>query len=161
MITNEPNIPIIRKQLIIAIDNSKITDSLYKSLESIKNRSGLINGYMGALLSLKAKHTWNPFFKIKYLNDSENTFKTAVVADPHNIEIRFLRFSIEHNVPVFLGFNKDLDNDREDIITQLEKKNYGTADKELTIAIIKFLLSSKRCSPAQNENLKKQLSLLN
>jgi hypothetical protein len=76
--------------------------------------------------------------KVKHLNNAEAIYKTAVSADPHNIEIRFLRFSVEHNVPGFLGFNKDLITDSEEIISQLNKKNYGTGDKDLTVAIIKF-----------------------
>lgn len=154
------NLKNIRKQLVIAIDNSKTTDSLYKSLTAIKNPTGLVCGYTGALLALKAKHSWNPYFKFKYLNNAETALKTAINADPHNIEIRFLRFSIEHNVPGFLGFNKDLVADREDIIAQLDKKNYGTADKELTVAIIKFLIQSKRCTQAQNDDLNKHLAEL-
>jgi hypothetical protein len=157
---DEPNLKVLRKQMVIAIDKSKITDSLYSSLDHIKEKSGIVNGFIGALLALKAKHAWNPYSKIKYLNRSEKVFKQAVTADPHNIEIRFMRFSIEHNVPSILGFNKDLATDSEDIIAQLDKKNYGSADKELTIAIIKFLIHSKRCTPAQNQVLNKHLTEL-
>jgi len=156
----EPDLKKLRKQLIIAIDNSKTTDSLYKALSAIKNRTGLIDGYIAALLACKAKHSWNPYLKLKYLNKAEALFNTAVNADPHNIEIRFLRFSVEHNVPGFLGYNKNREADAEDMITQLGKRNYGTADKELTIAIIRFLLDSKRCSPVQNEVLNKYLTQL-
>ncbi|WP_183563075.1 hypothetical protein [Mucilaginibacter sp. SP1R1] len=156
----EPNLKNIRRQLVRAIEKSKTTDSLYKSLEVVKDRSGLIDGYMAALQSLKAKHSWNPYFKIKYLKDAEKTFKKAVAADPHNIEIRFMRFSVEHNVPGFLGFNKELAIDSEEIISQIDKRNYGTADKPLTIEIIRFLLDSKRCTPVQNDNLNQHLAAL-
>ncbi|MFC0515338.1 hypothetical protein ACFFGT_14050 [Mucilaginibacter angelicae] len=156
----EPNLKMLRKQMVMAIDKSKTTDSLYSSLDNIKDKSGIVNGFIGALLALKAKHAWNPYSKIKYINRSEKVFKQAVAADPHNIEIRFMRFSIEHNVPSILGFNKDLVADSEDIIAQLDKKNYGSADKELTIAIIKFLIHSKRCTPAQNQVLNKHLTEL-
>lgn len=157
---DEPNLKVLRKQMVVAIDNSKTTDSLFKSLTAIKTRTGIVNGFIGALQALKAKHAWNPYFKVKYLKNSEKTFKQAVAEDPHNIEIRFMRFSIEHNVPGFMGFNKDLTADSEDIIAQLDKKNYGSADKELTIAIIKFLIHSKRCTPAQNIILNKHLTAL-
>ncbi|SDE43028.1 hypothetical protein SAMN05216464_106108 [Mucilaginibacter pineti] len=153
----EPNLKVLRKQMVIAIDNSKTTDSLFKSLTAIKQPTGIVNGFIGALQALKAKHAWNPYFKVKYLKNSEKTLKKAVADDPHNMEIRFMRFSIEHNVPGFMGFNKDLAADSEDIIIQLDKKNYGTADKELTIAIIKFLINSKRCTAAQNAVLNKHL----
>ncbi|MEO3403989.1 hypothetical protein AAFN85_08810 [Mucilaginibacter sp. CAU 1740] len=156
----QPDLKVLRKQMVIAVEKGKTTDSLYNNLSNLKEKNGITNGFIAALLALKAKYAWNPYSKVKYLNRSEKLFKQAVAADPHNMEIRFMRFSIEHNVPSFLGFNKDLATDAEDIIAQLEKKNYGTADKELTIAIIKFLLHSKRCTAAQNQVLNKHLTEL-
>ena len=156
----EPNLHVIRKLLISALDSKKTTDSLYESLNTVKDRSALLNGYMGTLQALKAKHAWNPYFKIKYLNDSEKTFKGAVSRDPHNMEIRFMRFSVEHNVPGFLGYNKNLDVDRQEIIKQVDEKYYASADKPLVKTIITFLLNSKRCTPAENDNLKQHLAAL-
>ena len=158
--TPEPNLHVIRKLLVSALNSKKTTDSLYTNLGSVKDRSALINGYMGTLQALKAKHAWNPYFKIKYLNDSQETFKIAVQRDPHNIEIRFMRFSIEHNVPGFLGFNKNLVEDRQEIIKQVDKKYYAKADKPLVKTIILFLIDSKRCTPAESTNLKQHLAAL-
>jgi hypothetical protein len=155
-----PDIHVIRKLLITALDSKKVTDSLYNSLGALKNRSSLINGYMGTLQALKAKHAWNPYFKIKYLNDSEKTFKGAVTNDPHNIEIRFMRFSIEHNVPKFLGYTKNLETDRLEMIKQIDSKNYASADKQLVKTIINFLIESKRCTPAEHKNLTRHLAAL-
>ncbi len=157
---DEPNLRHIRSLLVVCMNSSKTTDSLYKSLSVVKPRAGVITAYLGTLSACKAKQSWNPYMKIKHLNNAEATYKTAISADPHNIEIRFLRFSVEHNVPGFLGFNKDLITDRDEIITQLDKKNYGTADRDLTVAIIKFLLQSKRCTAAQTEGLNKTLAEL-
>ncbi|MDB5000984.1 MAG: hypothetical protein JWR76_2061 [Mucilaginibacter sp.] len=156
----EPNLNVIRKLLISALDSKKTTDSLYANLNAVKDRSALINGYIGTLEALKAKHAWNPYFKIKYLNDSEKTFKAAVSRDPHNIEIRFMRFSVEHNVPGFLGYNKNLYADRQEIIKQLDKKYYSSADKLLVKTIITFLINSKRCTLAESNNLKQHLAAL-
>jgi hypothetical protein len=156
----DPNVPMIRRQLLNAINSGKVTDSLYSSLGAMKNRTSLINGYMAALEALKAKHTWNPYFKVKYLSDAEKSFKNAVANDPHNIEIRFMRFSVEHNVPGFLGYNKNLDADRVEMIRQLDKKNYALADDSLVKTIITFLIDSKRCSPAEQHNLNQHLAAL-
>jgi hypothetical protein len=158
--THEPNIRVIRKLLVSALNSKKTTDSLYDHLGTVKDRSALLNGYMGTLQALKAKHAWNPYFKIKHLNDSKSTFEAAVKRDPHNIEIRFMRFSIEHNVPGFLGFNKNLVADREEIIKQVDKKYYAQADKQLVKTIILFLIESKRCTPAESTNLKQHLAAL-
>jgi hypothetical protein len=158
--TPQPNIPNLRKKLLQAIDSKPTTDSLYKSLGLIQQRSGLLNGYMGALEALKAKHTWNPYYKIKYLNNCEDTFKGAVAQDPHNIEIRFMRFSIEHNVPGFLGYTGNIITDKQEMIRQIELKNYGTADKELVLTVIKFMLDSNHCTPDESAFLNKTLTAL-
>ncbi|WP_419700949.1 hypothetical protein [Mucilaginibacter sp. NFX135] len=157
---DEPNLKNIRRQLREAINDSKTTDSLYKSLNSIKNRTGIIDGFIAGVQALKAKHAWNPYSKIKYIKNCEKTFEKAIEVDPHNIEIRFMRFSVEDSVPGFLGYNKNIATDSKEIITQLGKKNYGTADKELTVEIIKFLVNSRRCTPAQIDELNKLLASL-
>lgn len=156
----EPDLHTIRKLLVTAINSSKTTDSLYRNLGSIKKPTALVTGYIGTLQALKAKHTWNPYYKIKYLNDAEKTFKTAVTGDPSNIEIRFMRFSVEHNVPGFLGYTKNLVADRTEIIKQIEHKHYASADAALVKTIITFLIDSKRCTPTEHTILTQHLASL-
>lgn len=155
-----PDLKLLRKKLIQAIDSQQTTDSLYNMLDGLHQKTPLTTAYLGALDALKAKHTWNPYFKIKYLSLSEKLMQQAVDQEPHNIEILFMRFSIQHNVPGFLGYAKNLATDREEMITQLSRKNYGTADRELTISIIKFLIDSRRCTAQENDKLDRQLAAL-
>src|ERR1700744_1989742 len=115
----------IRQQLMQALNSSKATDSLYNKLSSNKNPSPVVISYIGALEALKARYAWDPYSKLKYLNHCKRSFTKAVTADPHNIEIRFLRFSVEHNVPGFLGYDKHLLADREEMITQLKAGHYS------------------------------------
>ncbi len=157
---NDPDLKLVRKGLIKALESPHITDSLYNSLDKLTNKTPLTVAYMGTLDALKAKHAWNPYSKIRYLNLSDKLLKNAVTADPHNIEIRFMRFSIQHNVPHFLGYAKDLVADKEEMIRQLNQKNYGSADKVLTETIIKFLITSRRCTIKENNDLHKQLAAL-
>lgn len=159
--TPQLNIPLLRKQLIYAIDHKDATDSLYHSLGLIRQPSPLITGYIGALEALKAKHTWNPYFKIKYLNNAEDSFEDAISRDPHSIELRFMRFSVEHNVPGFLGFNKNLVGDKQMLIKQIVLKNYEHTDKELITMAIKFLIDSKQCTAVERITLHKQLAEIN
>ncbi|MDT3404236.1 hypothetical protein [Mucilaginibacter terrae] len=155
-----PEPQVIRKQLLVALEKRSLTDSLYKALTNEPNKTPLLTCYLGVVQALKAKHAWNPYFKVKYLNDAEKTLKTAVAGQPDNIEIRFMRFSIEHNVPGFLGYTKHLVADREEMIKQLNRKHYTTADESVVRTIIKFLIDSKRCTPHETETLHKQLAAL-
>ena len=150
----------MRQQLMQALNSSKLTDSLYNKLSQSPDKSPVTIGYLGALQALKARYAWDPYSKLKYLNACEKTFAKAVTADPHNIEIRFLRFSVEHNVPRWLGYTKHLTADREEMITLIKNEPDHPNDKAFIITVIQFLLNSKRCTPAENSYLSKALTRL-
>ncbi len=147
--TQKTDISEIRKQMLRAINSSKVTDSLYSSLQKINKKPPLVLAYTGALEALKAKESWNPYNKIKFLNLSFKTVQQAVNASPNDMEIRFVRFSIQSNIPKFLGLSKDLMADKGQIIKQLKQKNYGLADKLFVQNIIKFMVDSKQCTPQE------------
>ncbi|WP_295650989.1 hypothetical protein [uncultured Mucilaginibacter sp.] len=154
----QPELKPLRQKMLLAANNKKTADSLYNALDKLPAKSPVIIAYIATLDALKAKQTWNPYSKIIYLNQSQSLLLTAVADDPQNIEIRFLRFSIQHNVPGFLGYGKNLAEDREEIITQLDRKNYNLAEKDLIRTIIAFLLNSKRCSPPEGTRLHQYLT---
>ena len=150
----------LRRQVMLAINNSKTTDSLYHILAAMPNKSPLITGYIGTLQALKAKHHWNPYYKVKYVNEAEKTFTKAIAADPHNMELRFLRFSVDYKLPRLLGYTKNMAADRAEIILQLSKKNYTADNKELLITIINFLLEANTHNATEHNYLTKQLAAL-
>lgn len=160
MLNQKTDISELRKQMLRAINSPKVTDSLYTALYTITKKPPLVLGYFGALEALKAKDSWNPYKKVKLLVASNKTMEQAINASPNDMEIRFIRFSIQTNLPHFLGLNKDLDADKNQILHQLKQKNYGSADKVFVQNMIKFLLNSKQCSPAEISFLHQQLIVL-
>lgn len=155
--TNSLNVKTLRKEVLLAIEEPKLTDSLYNKLEQISPKPPIIIGYVAMLEALKAKHAWNPYSKFNYLGKSKRTFQKAVSADPANMEIRFMRFSVEHFLPSYLGYSKNLRRDKEVIIQQLKKPS---KDKEYEKSVVKFLIESKRCTAAQNQQLKSKMKSL-
>lgn len=160
MLNQKTDISELRKQMLRAINSPKVTDSLYNNLQKTNQKVPLVMAYFGALEALKAKDSWNPYNKIKFLNLSNKTVLQAVNASPNDIEIRFVRFSIQTNLPHFLGLNKDLDADKNQILHQLKQKNYGSADKIFVQNMIKFLLNSKQCSSQEISFLRQQSIVL-
>lgn len=149
----------IRADFVRALKSKPVADSIYNALNEVKNPSPIIIAYTGSASAMRAVHVWNPYYKIKYVKDAERRYAEAVQQEPHNIEIRFLRFSMEHYVPGFLGYNKNLQADKIEMLTQLHNKNHGTADDETVHAILNFLLQSKRCTPAEEDFVHQQLRL--
>ncbi len=159
-ITMAYDIDKIRLDYISAVNSSKKADVFYKELKAIAQPDALILAYLGSAEALRAKHAFNPINKLSYLKQGSKTLATAVNTAPNNIEVRFLRFSLEHYVPSFLGYNKNLEADRTKIIELLQHKNKGetnTTNHQITKNIITFLLETKRCSPSETIVLKKLL----
>jgi hypothetical protein len=150
----------VRKAMLRAIKSPKVTDSLYTELAKINKKQPLILGYFGSLQALKAKDSWNPYKKVKMLTSSHKTMEQAVNASPNDMEIRFLRFSIEFYLPGFLGLSKDMANDKNMVLQQLKQKHYGSADKDYVKNIIKFMIDSKQCTAQEVAFLHEQSALL-
>jgi len=150
-------IAVLKTNMVKAVENAKLTDSLFTSLSKLPNKTALVTGYIGTLEALKAKHSWNPYNKIKYLGRSLKTMQKAIDMDKENMEIRFMRFSIEFFTPSFLGFSKDLAQDKKEIIKHYQNGNFGLADAELVKNVAKFMIDSKKCNAAEVKILKKYL----
>ena len=60
---------------------------------------------------IMAKHVFNPFSKLSYFNKGKLILEKAIQAEGKNVELRFLRYSIQTNVPAFLGYKSNLKND--------------------------------------------------
>jgi hypothetical protein len=115
----------------------------------------LLLAYTGAIDALKAKHAFNPFKKLSRVISSLNTLDRAVNREPNNLEIRFIRFSILHNLPGFLGYGKERDDDITVIVSQLAKKDYVKYDPKLQKNVIEFMIDSERLNFSQTVQLKK------
>lgn len=152
----------LRVNFYEAIDDKKLTYELISFIEQefksdVEKYVPIILAYRGALEALQAKHTYNPFSKVSYLVSSLNKIEQAVNNQPESLEIRFIRFSILHNLPGILGYRKELREDAEAIVSLLSLKDYSNLDSEIQQGIIEFMLESNRLSPVQ-EKIIKQLS---
>lgn len=144
-LTNK-ELPYIRVEYYQSIDSESKTEKLLKDLKSVKNKSALLLAYQGASEALMAKHVWNPFKKMEWLNQSAETMRMAVSQHPNHPEIRFLRFSYEHYLPSFLNKSPHLEEDKHIIINSLKNKS-SLVDMELKKKMASFLIETKRCLP--------------
>ena len=151
-----PALDEVRTQFVQSVEDSDKAKDLYDKLDNEKASSNsLYLGYFGATEALLAKHHWNPYKKLDYLAKSQKTLQRAISKSPNNLELRFLRFSIQHYIPTFLGQSKNLAEDRDVILKELSASNYAESDKPVVKNVVNFLIQSKRCSDEQNAFLKR------
>lgn len=136
----------LRTEYYYCVGSATKTDALYKRLMSVNSDKPIITGFIGALEALKAKHAWNPYTKLEYLDKSAATFARAIAADPQNVEIRFLRYTVEFYVPAFLGYSSHMAHDKQVIIQNIKACHYAKKDKFLVEHIINFFEEHKQCS---------------
>lgn len=136
----------LRKDYFASINNEKAAEKFYVNLKKKSPTDPLVMAYYGSAQALRAKHAFNPYNKISYLKSGLKTLEAAVNKSPDNLEIRFLRFSLEHYIPAFLGYSKHLETDKKKIIYLIQLKKFDPKDKELLNNLLKFMKETKRCS---------------
>lgn len=153
-----PPLSEVRTQFLAGVEDEKITKRLLKELDPDKSKlSPIYLGYFGATQALLAKHSWNPYNKLDYLYKSMTTLKAAISMDSQNLELRFLRFSIQHYIPSFVGVSKNLIEDRDMMVDLIKRKSYLAEDSQLVKNVIGFMLETQRCTDPQQVFLKSNL----
>ena len=115
------------RELYYSSVNSKVnTDKLFEYLKQITFNSTAINkGYKGMSFLLISKHSWNPIDKLSFFKQGVLWLESSIENDSCNIELRFLRLTAQINLPSFLNYNNDIDEDRDYLVI-----NYKYLDDE-------------------------------
>ena len=78
---------------------------------SKENLNTIEKGYYGAYLVIWANHTWNPIDKLNTFKKGKIELENAIKQDSKNVELRFLRLSIQANVPKILNYDQNIKSD--------------------------------------------------
>lgn len=151
--SSDHSIEDIRKKYQLAVYDSKVANVLSERLNKIDKPDALTLAYKGSTLALKAKHAWNPYAKLEYMNSFDEIINEAVRRNSEDIEIRFLRYSVQLNTPKYLGLSKNLSEDKSKIVSLILQKKFKDKDKKLIAEIYQFMLKSNVLTAAEREQL--------
>jgi hypothetical protein len=113
-----------------------------------------IIGYRGAAEAVQARYMWSPLAKLRAVREAQRSFKQAVAAAPLNVEIRFLRFTIESNVPHYLGYSQHVGEDRALIMRAARRYPELGLDPQSLRIIRDFMLLHGNCTPEEAQMLR-------
>lgn len=147
------NIDEIRARFSKAADDEKTASSLLETLKNCPQKSSLITAYIGATEALMGKHAFLPTSKYSWCKKSESDFGSAVTKDPESLEIRYLRFAVESNLPSFLNMSKHVDEDRKKMMQLIG----SSTDKSMKPKVARLLIDSKTCSKQEEMQLQRYL----
>ena len=117
--------------------------TLSKKLEKVtKKDNKVLVAYKGAVTVLVAKQQKGVKKKKLLFKEGISLLEYATQNNPNNIEIRFIRLSIQQNLPKFLKYNKHKDEDKAFVLNNLK----STKSLVLKQYILDYILQSKHFS---------------
>ena len=139
----------LRKIFHSAVLDASLISSFVNEMDKIKDPTPIELAYKAAAEALKAQNEWNPLEKILYLKKFHKMIGKAVKLDVNEIEIRFLRFGIEYNIPSILGFSNNMLEDKSLIINSVSKIERFDIEEYFGVFILTLLSDSGMCSPEE------------
>ena len=92
-----------------------------ENLTKEKKTCSLIEAYTGCYFLMKCKFTKKPLQKINYFVAGKTNIEQAIKMNPKSVELRFLRYSVQRQLPRFLFYFSELNNDLQFIRENVNK----------------------------------------
>ena len=127
-------------------------EKFYALLHDYKEQNALVLGYKAASEAIKARDA-SMLNKLTYVQQAAHTFEQAVALEPTNAEIRFLRFSVESNLPAFLGLSKHVEEDKAFLLDAALQHPRSGLDEEAFRTVRGFLVGSGHVSEVEAQQL--------
>lgn len=149
---NEPTVEDLRRLFYAAERNQAAFKKLTVTVAEIDNESApVLICYKGVSEMLAAKYTLSPITKLNKFRKGKRLIEAAIKLDPRQLESRFLRFSIQTNLPGFLSYDGAIAEDKEMLLKQVAH----ISDKDLKNKVIRYLSSSKYCTEEEKKSIQK------
>jgi len=87
--------------------------------------------YLGVVNMLKSKASKFPLTKYKYFNEGSKKLDLSIVKEPEDVELRYLRFVFQTELPSFLGYDENREEDLSYILMHFERSKYENSYKSL------------------------------
>jgi hypothetical protein len=113
-----------RRWYDLGISEEDYAVKLERETAKWSQKSGIQSAYWAASKTLLAKYAWNPATKLSLLDEAETKMNFCIQQNPESLEMRYLRFSYERNLPAFLQGGNHMKEDAEKMIFLFRQGKY-------------------------------------
>ncbi|WP_298368725.1 hypothetical protein [uncultured Lutibacter sp.] len=113
--------------------------------------------YIAAMIFMKSRFVKFPFTKMKYFKEGKNLLDETILKNPENIEIRYIRFLMQKEIPSFLGYDKNINEDFEVILNGV---TIGRLNLDLKLKILHNMLQVKDITVMEENRLNQLIKRL-
>lgn len=143
------------RELYFSIDSKPCNAiTLTNLFEKSNPADAVLKAYFGASAAASPACLSNPAKKISYFNKGKKLLSEAVKSKPDNYEVRFLRFATQSKAPGFLGYNDNIREDKDFLITHVSDAEMSIKNKIVFSTILNFLIKSDEVNQSEKNQLK-------
>lgn len=128
--------------------------NFYNTMQSANDANAVFKAYKGVSVAMYAEVVSSVEDKFKYFDQGKILIEAAIQGDFWNPEIRFLRYSVQAEVPWFLKYNSNLQEDGNIVLDALRKKTIDPKTDFWKKAIT-FMIDSNELPSSMEDELKK------
>lgn len=140
----------LRREYAQVKTDSASCAKLYKKIVKSNNADVITTAYRGAITAAIANYSNDKNEKLKLFNTGKKLLEQSIATDSSNIEMRFLRYTVQTSAPKALGYNKQLKSDKNFIL-----KNYSSISNIAVKNMIKsFLLQYTTLTEIEKQKLR-------
>lgn len=150
------------RRLFFSFEEDKcLSEALFKSIAAANTGNDpVLLAYKGMARATSAACSYNPYTKYSRFQEGKQWIEQAVATQPNNIEIRFLRLSVQVNAPHFLGYSGQLTEDRALIVTGMANDPGLLTDAEFTLKLLKFVAQTAQPTAIESQQLEALINQL-
>jgi hypothetical protein len=139
-----------RKVYSESMKDNAICEAAYTKISQVANYdSPTLMGYKAAITMAMSKYAKCTKEKVAYFHKGKLLLESTIAKDDKNVELKFIRYTIQSNCPPALKYTKNKTTDRTYII-----ENLASVKSTLIRTKIKeYLLQSKDTSPEEKQKL--------
>jgi len=132
--------------------DSASCSNLYNRLSGTNVKDNpVLMGYYGAITVTMANFTKEPPRKLKFFKEGRKLIETAIKMDSLNMEIHFLRFTIQTHVPKSLHYDKNIESDKLFLLDHLSNCKDSTICRHMA----DFMIDSKFLNEEEKSKVRK------
>lgn len=127
-----------------------ITPFFAAANECQDSERALFKGYLGVATMMRARITGNPLKKWYFFNKGKVLLERAIDNKPDQVELRFLRLSVQKELPVILDYRSSIKNDCTFIVHHISDfMSENQANQKLGEKMLDFMVQKKLIDPSQ------------
>lgn len=138
----EVNLQYAREQYFAMTEENCNSLHLKERFDKNPPKDGLLKAYYGASAAAAPACIGNPAGKLASFKKGKSLIDDAIGSNASNYEIRFLRFATQDKAPGFLGYNDNLQEDKNFLISNIGTASNNFGNSFVFKQILNFLIKS-------------------